>query len=129
MGVGTKILLVMMSITIMLMFSGYNTLPMQTGMFNMTYNNTTDTFTMPNNDSAQIMEANNSLIPTVPMFGWFNSFALVYDTVLLVVSIFFAPVTTLITVGAPAIMIAMVGALWVTLYIIALLTFIRGWDF
>lgn len=133
MGLGTKIVLIMMSITIVLMFSGYNNLPLTSGLTGMNYDNSTNetlgTLTIENDNTLGVLQNNNTLIASTPLFGFFNYLGLVYDTILILVSVFFAPVTTLLNVGAPNVIVAMVGVTWVTLYILAIMMFVRGWDF
>ena len=133
MGLGTKIVLIMMSITIVLMFSGYNNLPLTSGLIGMNYNNSTNetlgTLTIQNNNTLGVLQNNNTLVASTPLFGFFNYLGLVYDTILILVSVFFAPVTTLLNIGAPNVIVAMVGVTWVMLYILAIMMFVRGWDF
>jgi hypothetical protein len=66
---------------------------------------------------------------TTPLFGFFNPVSIVMDIIGTLLGIFFAPVTTLINVGAPSILVALVGGVWVIMYILAITMFVRGWDF
>ena len=131
MGVGTKMIIIMMSITFVLWFSGFEGLPLQVDLLNMSCDNTSDMFTnctIPQ-DSLGIATTNGSLIPSNPIFGLYNTFGIVYDFVIIVLNIFFAPVTTMFMIGAPAFITLMVVVIWMLMYLIAIGSFIRGWDF
>lgn len=131
MGVGTKMVIIMLSITTILWFSGYYGLPMQTDLINMSCDNVSDintNCTIPKNNLG-VLQSNNTFLPNVPIFGLFNTFGLVYGTIYLLFAVFFAPVATMLAIGAPAFLVIMLGVVWMVMYIIAIMSFVRGWDF
>ena len=134
MGVGTKMIIIMMSISFLLWFSGlgFAGLPMQSGLLNTTCDNVSDIHTNCTIDknTMGIMQSNNSFLPNSPIIGFINTFGYVFEFVtVFLLGVFFAPVTTLWTVGAPAFIVLMVGAIWVVMYIVSIASFVRGWDF
>jgi hypothetical protein len=104
-------------------------------LVSLSYNNTTGNVSM---DSASVLlnkfgfmqNGSSGFIAQTPLFGLYNTFSLVYVMVMLVINIFFAPIATLLAIpNCPVAIIYMVGVMWVVMYALALLMFIKGWDF
>jgi hypothetical protein len=134
MGLGTKIVIIMFSINMILWFYGFTSVaPLQTEILNITCDNVSNPFsncTIPVNSTFGMGESDSSLIGSIPIFGTiFNDIGLAWDAVKVFIGLLYAPVVTLNSFGAPIFMTMMIGVLWTIMYIIALMSFLRGVEF
>lgn len=130
MGVGTRVLVIMFCINMMLLVFGFNNLPFQSSLYTQNYNATNDTYSYDSNSGGMGMLNNTQGISSNPLTGWFNALAMVYDTVLIILGLFFAPIMIFMAVpNIPGFIILLVGSVYVVMYAMAIMAFIRGVDF
>jgi hypothetical protein len=135
MGLGTKIVILMFSITIMLNIAGMSGATEGNSYFNnilnYTYSNDTGVGNISNSITGFGLLTTNSSEATasIPFYGIFNTYGLVAQSVTMLVNIFYAPVAVLNASGAPSFITLMIAGIWTMLYILAIMSFVRGWEF
>lgn len=136
MGLLLKMAVIMMSITAVLWIamptetcgSGSNPLTFLAVNYNGTCSNVSSGSITTSSNLSDSVNANSSGVVTYGTFGFISDYARVMQAVTFLMQIFYAPAYFMMITQAPIELQLLVTGIWTVMYIIGIISFIRGKD-
>lgn len=128
MGNGAGLLVVMFIIDIMLFANGFIELPMSEEMFDIEMNTTSGEISYNESNDYGITTDSTGVAGGL-LQNVFDTLGYVWDWILFILSFVFAPLSTMIQIGAPLVITACIGIGWFVLGLVSIVSMIRGFSY
>lgn len=125
---GTGLLIIMLVIDLMLFVNGYLPVPAVADHWDITTNLTSGEIEYNESNLHGVTTENTGILGSL-IQNVYSTIGFVWDWVLFIFEFVFAPLTTMIQLGAPLVLKLGVGVTWSVMFFVMVVSFIRGTDF